>query len=299
MLARIRWALCCPILLALVMVAGAQTADPPAAKNPSFKVTITGKGPPMILIPGLTCGADAWDGGVAHFKDRYECHVLTLAGFAGEPSIAAPMLETVRKDLAAYIREKKLAKPVIVGHSLGGFLAFWLAAEEPALVGPVVAVEGAPFVTGLKMPAATAESAKPMADKMRESYAKQTHDEFVAGSQKALVAMITDPKEVERIGPTCAKSDPASVAQAMYEMMTTDLRDEVAKIKVPVLLVGSGAAANTPDLLKAVQDRYEGQLAKIPDHKVVVAEKARHFVQLDSPDFLFAQMDEFLAPKGK
>ena len=38
----------------------------------------------MILIPGLTCGGDVWKSTVEHFKDRYECHVLTLAGFAGE-----------------------------------------------------------------------------------------------------------------------------------------------------------------------------------------------------------------------
>src|SRR5205823_3179718 len=99
------------------------TQTTPPAQNPNasnakpFFVQVTGKGKPMLLIPGLTCGGGVWKTTVEHFQDRYECHVLTLAGFAGEPAIGAPMLETVRKAVAAYLREKKLNHAVIVGHS--------------------------------------------------------------------------------------------------------------------------------------------------------------------------------------
>src|SRR5215472_14993762 len=86
----------------------------------SFSVQVIGHGKPMILIPGLTCGGDVWKTTVDHFKDRYECHAFTLAGFAGQPAIGAPMLETIRKDIAAYLRKKQLKDAVIVGHSLGG-----------------------------------------------------------------------------------------------------------------------------------------------------------------------------------
>ncbi|MFZ0035104.1 MAG: alpha/beta hydrolase [Sedimentisphaerales bacterium] len=85
-------------------------------KPAAFTVKVTGSGRPMILIPGLGCGGNVWDGTVAHFKDRYECHVVTLAGFAGQPSIGGPFLEQVRSGLVEYIRQKKLERPVIVGH---------------------------------------------------------------------------------------------------------------------------------------------------------------------------------------
>src|SRR5271156_6811385 len=111
-------------VLSVLLFGAAAFAQTPA---PSFHVEITGKGKPMILIPGLASSGATWDSTVARYKDRYECHVLTLAGFAGEPRIDPPFLETVRKDLAASIRDKKRDKPVIVGHSLGGFMALWLA----------------------------------------------------------------------------------------------------------------------------------------------------------------------------
>src|ERR1051326_5929376 len=187
----------------------------------SFAVKVIGHGKPMLLIPGLTCGGDVWDSTVEHFKDRYECHVLTLAGFAGQPAIGAPMLETVRKNSVTYIREKKLAAPIVVGHSLGAFLAYWIAATEPDLVGPVVAVDGGTFLPALMDPNATLETAKAGASAMRELLAGQTPEQFASGNKMFLATMITDPKNLELIAPTCAKSDPKAVGLAMYELMTT------------------------------------------------------------------------------
>jgi N-formylmaleamate deformylase len=88
----------------------------------AFQVKVSGHGQQMILIPGLSSSGETYNSTVEHYKDRFECHVLTLAGFVGVPRVPAPFLDTVRDGVAAYIRDKKLNKPVIVGHSLGGFI---------------------------------------------------------------------------------------------------------------------------------------------------------------------------------
>jgi RNA polymerase sigma factor (sigma-70 family) len=269
-----------------------QTTD--SGKARAFSVEVVGHGDPMILIPGLTCGGDVWKTTVEHFKDRYECHVLTLAGFAGQAAIPAPMLETIRNEIAAYVREKKLNHPVILGHSLGGFLSFWIGAAEPDLVGPLISVDGGTFFCALMDPNSTVESAKASAEGMRQFMEAQTVQQFAANNKMYLSSMIKDPKNVDSIAPTCAKSDPKAVALAMYELMTTDLRNDVARIKSPVLLIGNGALATTPEMKKSAQARYEAQVAKIPKHKVVIAEKAGHFIMLDDPAFLFSAMDDFL-----
>ena len=59
-----------------------------AAQQP-FQVKVSGHGQPMILIPGLSSSGETWDTTVDHYKDRFECHVLTVAGFAGVPRVPA------------------------------------------------------------------------------------------------------------------------------------------------------------------------------------------------------------------
>src|SRR5205807_9710413 len=115
------------LTIAFALAGGLFAADAP------FQVKVTGHGQPMILIPGLACPGEVWDSTVAHFKDRYEMHVLSLAGFAGVPRVPGPFLEKVREGIADYVRKNKLQKPVVVGHSLGGFVALDLAAHHPEL----------------------------------------------------------------------------------------------------------------------------------------------------------------------
>jgi N-formylmaleamate deformylase len=299
--------ICQALLIALTLILGPATiinADDNATnKSPApFSVKVTGTGRPMILIPGLSCGGDVWDGTVAHFKDHYQCHVLTLAGFAGQPAISAPFLESVRAGIAKYISDQKLDHPIIIGHSLGGFMAFWVGSTIPRQVGPIIAVDGLPFLPSLFNPDATPESVKPFAEQFRSSLSAQTADEFAASNRKSLVAMITDPKNVDFVDATGKKSDPKAVGEAFYELMTTDLRPQVKAIQTPVLLIGATAAI-PEDQRAAIQTIYREQVSTIPNHQVVFAPKAKHFIQLDEPQFFYAHVEAFLkasaAPNAK
>ena len=284
-----------PLFLFFILATAilAKADDGAANKSPAaFSVKITGTGRPMILIPGLSCSGDVWDGTVAHFKDHYECHVMTLAGFAGQPAVSAPFMEQVRAGIVKYIREKKLDHPVIVGHSLGGFMAYWVAETAPDQVGPVIAVDGLPFLSLLFNPAATVESSRAIAEQFRARYDSQSPEAFVSANRMALEGMITNPKNVEAVEATSRKSDPKAVGEAVYELMITDLRPGLSKIQSPVLLIGSTQSVAASEAL------YRTEVAAIPNHKVVFAPKARHFVQLDDPQFFYSQAESFLKDAG-
>lgn len=143
-----------------------------AAEPPSFHVTVEGSGKPVVLIPGLASSGDVWQSTVHDLRGHYECHVLTLAGFAGQPALANPSLDRMRRDIASYIRERKLAQPIVIGHSLGGFLALWIAAEEPGLLSKAVAVDSLPYLPAAMSPDATPQMMKGMAESMRAMMSK-------------------------------------------------------------------------------------------------------------------------------
>ena len=69
------------LLLALALAASA------GAQPSTFAVEVTGSGPDVVLIPGLSSSGPVWDGTVARFADTHTLHVVTLTGFGGVPAI--------------------------------------------------------------------------------------------------------------------------------------------------------------------------------------------------------------------
>ncbi|MBI1874495.1 MAG: alpha/beta hydrolase [Acidobacteria bacterium] len=269
-----------------------QTTD----RTRAFSVRVTGTGnQPMILIPGLLSSGDVWDSVVEHFSPRYRLHVLTIAGFADVTAVEGPLLPRVRDELIAYMRKENLDRPVLVGHSLGAFVALWVASVVPNAVGPIVAVDGVPFMPALMNPSATVAGVKTQAEQMRALYRSMTPEQLGVQTRMMLPHMISDQANIARAADWAAHSDARAAGQAMYELMTTDLREEVANIRSDVLLVAAAkAVASTPDRLEAAQKAYEAQVARVPNHRVVTATQALHFVMLDDAQHLHSTMDAFL-----
>lgn len=262
--------------------------------NPAFSVEVHGEGRPMILIPGLTCGGNVWDTTVEHYKDDFELHVFTLAGMAGQPPIEPPLTPKYRDAIIEYIKTEKLEQPIVMGHSLGGYLAFWIGATAPELTGPIISVDGGTFFGALMNPAATEESMKPQADMMKQMMGGQNQETFRTNTKMFLGSMVTSKEDLEFIFEEAKNTDPETSATAMYELMTTDLRDDVATIDSPTLLIGSSAMAMSDAMRETIESNYNKQLDNVKDATIVITSTAKHFIMQDDPEFFFSTVDEFL-----
>jgi len=280
------------VLLLSCSIGMTQTRE---VKERSFSVKIYGKGRPMILIPGLACSGDVWESTMMHYQSDYECHVLTLSGFAGEVATSGPFIENVRMDLANYIEKNNLKKPVIVGHSLGGFIALLVGATAPDLVERLVIVDALPFAAALQNPNATAESIAPQAELMRNMIGSQTRDQYLSTQPYVLKTMISDTANVRRALLWGANSDYKKIGQAMYELLTTDIRGDVAKITVPTLVMGTWIGMKPYGVTRESQEAlYEKQYAALNGCEVLMADSAKHFIMFDDPTWLYGSMDQFL-----
>jgi len=284
-------------LLALALaIASAAAAQAP------FQVKVSGHGQPMILIPGLSSSGDTWDSTVAHYKDRFECHVLTVAGFAGVPRIPAPMLDKVRDGLADYIRDHKLARPVIVGHSLGGFLALALAAKYPDLPGRLVIVDAYPFLAGVMDPNATPEAARQMAAQMHQYMDPQSQDDYLRYVKSGVSTrpMVTRDSDLDRIISWGIASDRTAVTDAMAEMFTGDLRPAMDAIKSPTLVLATWIGMKQYGATReSTLANLHAQYAKLSGVDLRITDTARHFIMYDDPAWMFEAMDHFLSPAGE
>lgn len=240
----------------------------------AFSVEVTGTGRPVIFIPGLGCPGSVWKDTVAHLEG-YQTHVLTLAGFAGNPRIDGPLVAQTREQLAHYIHAHRLHAPVIVGHSMGGQLAYLLAATDPDDVGALVVVDSGAALGGDKDQGAV----------VRDMWKKASDDQFMQQVRGIFGSMAVHRDRLAKYLDDIAKSDRAAIGDAVYELYGTDVRPSLPHIRSPLLAVLADGGE---------KDGFRRDANLVPDHTVVVVPNTGHFVMLDDPEHFQATLDGFL-----
>jgi pimeloyl-ACP methyl ester carboxylesterase len=179
-----------------------------------------------------------WQQTATELSKTYQLHLVSIAGFAGQPAIEGALLPVVKTELLDYIKTKQLQRPAIIGHSLGAFLAYDLASSAPDKIGKIIAVDGLPFLAPLftRDSNSTVTSVKAQAEGIRNFYAQMQPAQLAATMQQGMEIQAREPATRERVQQMGAQSDPKAVGQAIYELLSTDLRDKVSNISQPTTL---------------------------------------------------------------
>jgi pimeloyl-ACP methyl ester carboxylesterase len=252
----------------------------------------------LVLIPGLSCGPWVWYGTIARFAPKYHIFAITLPGFDGRPATdKRPLFATVKSDFWKMLESRKIEKPIVIGHSLGGTLTIALAEEHPERLSGIVAVDGLPVFP--MFAEATADQRKLLAAGMMAGYGKLTIPEQLANARQFMSSIGTNkPELVEPASQLESRGDPRAVGAWMIEDLTQDLRADLKKITVPMLEVMPYNPADNQPPAGYSEDRlasfYGSLLAGVADVKIVPISPSRHFVMLDQPEGFYAVVGEFL-----
>lgn len=243
-----------------------------------------GKGRPLILIPGLGSGSWVWQDTIRAFAGDYPVYVLTLPGFDGRPA-GKDGLAGARAAVARLIAERRLAKPVIVGHSLGATLGLAVAEDRPDAVGGVVAIDGLPVFPGTEDLAPAQRAA--YAQAMRARMAAQSPAQFAAGQRSYMRTVgVLDMDKADALAELSARSDPAAVGQYAADALDLDLRPGLTSITAPVLAIVPWFDLDATQQGLGEQEKadyYRALLAGTPRLQVVTVAPARHFAMIDEP----------------
>jgi len=282
------------LLLTPMMVPAAPAA---AATGDRFSVQVDGQGPDVILVPGLGSGPAVWTATVAQLKATRRVHVIRVGGFAGEPAganasgdIVAPLAE----QLARYIDAHKLKAPAVIGHSLGGEAALMLAARHPDAVGRVMVVDALPFYSLLLDPTATADGMKPRATAFRDAMLAAPAEQAAAMQSATMARLVKTADARPAIVAAAQQSDRSVLARATYEIMTTDLRPELSRIRAPltVLYAYDKVYGFTPAQVDA---NFRTVYAQAKTARFVRVDDSFHFVMVDQPATFAQAVEAFLA----
>ncbi len=254
----------------------------------------------IILIPGLSSSPEVWQGTVDHLGAGWRVHRIHVQGFAGAPvggNSEGPVAAPAAEEIARYIAENNLDKPVVVGHSMGGTIGMMLAARHPEAVGRLMVIDMIPFMGSMfAQPGVnpTVESVRPMVEGLMGQSRAASDADYRARAAATVSSMIKT--EAQRAGPLreTASSDRAVSQNAYEELLLTDLRPELGRITVPteVLYVAFEFPGMTPQMTDGI---YRASYANLPGVELKRIDDSAHFIMLDQPATFHADLDAFLA----
>ena len=248
-----------------------------------ISVTETGKGSPVILIPGLSSPRAVWDGVVPDLAKSHRVILVQVNGFAGDDAganLKPGVLDGIVGDLHTYIGKHKLQGAAVVGHSMGGLVGLMLAKAQPGDVGKLMIVDSLPWYGMLFGPGATVDTVKPQAAAMRDRFTASYGKPNPAVNQAMAARFALRPDAQAKVAGWMGQTDARVSAEAMYEDMITDLRGDMGKIATPITMLYPTSAA----LPKAVAEPlYTAAYKDAPHATLVEVPDSAHFIMLDQP----------------
>src|SRR5450631_881402 len=93
---------------------------------------------PLVFLHGIGGAARAWRWQVDAFSDRYRTIAWDMPGYGGSAPLPTVSIATLADALRDFLQQLGAARPVLVGHSIGGMIVQQLLAKSPDLVRAVV-----------------------------------------------------------------------------------------------------------------------------------------------------------------
>jgi pimeloyl-ACP methyl ester carboxylesterase len=259
-----------------------------------FSEKIIGKGPDIVLIPGLASSRDTWKGQIGSLSSHYRIHLIQVAGFAGEPSrsnASGAVVVPTAEAIDAYLVSQHLTPAILIGHSLGGTMTLHLAEHHPDHIKKALIVDALPFfATVMGNNQATVESMAPIAAGIRANSTPDTPERMA----QRMATMTVAQSDKDMISNWSALSDASVVRNALADDLTLDLRPGLAMISTPLTLIYPDyAPLGSPK--GAADGQYRGAYSAVPHMTFVPITDSLHFIMFDQPEQFQSALDAFLA----
>jgi len=263
---------------------------------------VTGKGQAILLLPGFISDESIWQEVSNELSTNYQIHQLSIAGFGKNKAChkAQNIVEAVKSELANYLTNNKLQNPILVGHSMGGLLAFDASLNPDINLKAAISVDGLPFIGPIftRNNHTTADDLMPQATAMKTMYQQATPEQLVAFTKQGIMLQTNQPSRYNDIIHMAKHSDATTAGSALHSVMTTDLRPKLAKLTNPVLLIGASGAFITDAQRQAAKAMYQAQIQQAPQVELAMNSKGHHFLMWDQTNWLINTIKTYISQQS-
>ena len=103
-----------------------------------------GNGAPLVILHGLYGASDNWLTVARRLSQKYTVWAVDLRNHGRSPHDPGHTYKEMRDDLALFFEEHHLEPAVLLGHSMGGKVAMYFAADYPEKVRKLIVADIAP-----------------------------------------------------------------------------------------------------------------------------------------------------------
>ena len=216
--------------------------------------------PAVVFSNSLGTEHRLWDRQMPAVQDRFRVVRYEACGHGVSDLLRGRVtIERLAHGLLALLDHLEIERATVCGCSLGGVIALWLAVNRPErLTGAVLANTGAKVGTD--------ESWNARIAAVRAGGTAAVRDQVV-GRFLTPEFRARDPQTTSLISGMLEATNPDGYIAACEALRESDLRADAARVRVPVLIIGSERDQSTPPALShELHASIQGsELVMIPD----------------------------------
>lgn len=249
--------------------------------NGTVNAAVSGNGPALFLFHSLLSDRASFASIEPELMRSHRVIVPELPGFGGSKAVDGG-LAAVADRMAEVVAEVGDREAIVLGNGYGGFVALQMAIRNPTIAKKLILADCGAAFSEVGRDAfrnmAAASKAKGLAAITDVAMRRL----FAADFQASHPDLMRDRREA------FLKTDPEVLQAACAQLAALDLRPELPKVKVPVLvLVGEHDEATPPPMSHELA-------ALLPDARLEVLAGCAHVPQLQKPRVFLDAIADFL-----
>ena len=247
-----------------------------------------GQGIPVLFLHGIGGAARQFAPQLAHVGRTRRALAWDMPGYGASVPLPLVTMDVLAASLGGFIAALGLDRPVLVGHSLGGMIVQRLLTEAPHAARAIVLAQTSAAFGG-KDPAWADQFVR---ERLHPLDAGHSMQDLAPDMVARMVGPGADPAGLALAEDCIAHTPDSTYRDTVRAMPGFDLRDALARIAVPTLVLSGSQDPNAPPAgMRRMADR-------IPGARYVELDGVGHLAHLEQPARFNAALDEFLGGLG-